>query len=135
MRWGQPRQWGSSSPWGTLKVSIDQVEPLGTSAGSFDLTGTVLSGDPVISLVMTLNGGDPVALVLQGDGTYETRVTDLISGLNTIVVTATDFDDTDSASVVVANQPDEAREVVLLSAVRDVIERVPWHLRAQRPSS
>lgn len=130
MRWGNP--WGSSSPWGALKVRIDQVEPLGTSAGSFDITGTVVSGDPVTSLLLTLNGGDPIALVLI-DGIFATTVTDLVSGLNTIVVTATDFDDTDSASVVVANQPDEAREPVLLSAIGDVIERVPWHLRSRRP--
>lgn len=115
----------------SLEVTIDQVEPLGTSAGSIDISGTVVSSDPITSLVLTLNGDDPITLVLS-DGTFAVKVTDLISGLNTIVVTATDFDQTDSASIVVASQPDETRELLLLSAIGDVIERVPWHLRSMR---
>lgn len=116
-----------------LDVSIDQQEPVG-SPGDFTLTGTVASSDPVTSLGLTVNGGVPIPLTLLADGTFITLVTTMTPGLNTLVVTATDIDETDSAQLVVGFQPPaQLRDDIVLDALGDVIERVPWHLRSRRP--
>lgn len=114
----------------TLSVRIDQVEPLGTSASVFTISGFVIAEDTVLTLTLSVNGSVQ-ALPITPDLTFS-EVVALITGLNTLIVTATDSDESDEKTIIVASQPDEAREPVLLSAIGDVIERVPWHLRSMR---
>ena len=82
--------------WYGLNQSFGQ---LGTSQPWANVLGNVSDPDGVASLVYTLNGGSPVSLTIgpdsrrlqsSGDFNVDLAIADLVEGVNTVVITATD---------------------------------------------
>ena len=115
-----------------LTIQLDQSAPAATASGSFELSGSITSSEAITTATLSVNGVTK-DLVLDGAGAFAVVVDTLNQGFNTLVVDASDPDESAQETLVVAYQPAaQLRDVLVLDPVSIVIERMPWHLRASR---